>query len=77
MPKANGNCVIGAEVKAKIEVLEENWRETKKTFARMFDELKEIRELLSGRPTWTVLTVVSLLSSLSVGLIVTLFRVLS
>jgi len=77
MTKTNGECIIGAEVKAKIEVLEENWRETKKTFARMFDELKEIRELLSGRPTWTVLTVVSLLSSLSVGLIVTLFRVLS
>ena len=70
-------CIIGAEVKARVEVLEENWRETKKTFSRMFTELKEIRELLSGRPTWTVLTVVSLLSSLSVGLIVTLLRKIS
>lgn len=73
---ANGKCVIGVDMQARVKILEANFAETKKTFGRIFTELKEIRELLSGRPTWTVLTVVSLLSSLSVGLIVTLFRVI-
>jgi len=76
MAKTNGECIIGAEVKAKIEVLEENWRETKKTFNRMFTELKEIRELLSGRPTWTTTAIIAFLSSSTIGLLVVLFKIM-
>jgi len=72
----NGKCTIGAEVKARVEVLEERFKKTDGTFSRIFTELKEIRELLSGRPTWGVLTIVSILSSTTVGLLVVLFRVI-
>ena len=73
---SNGNCTIGAEVKARVKVLEERFKKTDGTFDRIFTELKEIRSLLSGRPTWTVLTVCSILSSTTVGLLVTLFKVM-
>lgn len=76
MAKPNGNCALGAEVKARIDILEKRFDETGETFGRIFSELKEIRDLLSGRPTWAVLTIVSILSSTTVGLMVVLFKII-
>jgi hypothetical protein len=72
---ANGKCVVGVDLQARTKMLEANFVETKKTFGRIFDELKEIRGLLTSRPTWTVLGIVSFLSSAVVGLLIVLFEI--
>jgi len=67
-------CPVGVENKEKIKALEA--RQTKeevensKKFDEIFGTLKEIRDHLLQRPSWAVTVVITLLSSVCVGLIV-------
>ena len=74
---ANGNCVVGANLKGRVENMEKRFDKLDGTLERVFNKLDELKEGWQKRPSWTATTLITILTATTVGLIVTLFRVIS
>jgi hypothetical protein len=70
------DCVMGTRNEGRITSLENQVKKDEldndKKFTEIFSILKEIRNHFSSRPSWAVTVVLTLLSSVCVGLIVRL-----
>jgi len=74
---ANGNCPIGSNLKGRVENMEKRFDKLDGTLERVFNKLDELKEGWQKRPSWTATTLITILTATTVGLIVTLFRVIS
>lgn len=63
----------GLEV--KVARLEENQADMHRDIHEIKTDVKEVKDALSGRPSWAVVTLITILSSLVVGLAVALATV--
>ena len=73
----NGKCVVGANLKGRVENMEKRFDKLDGTLERVFNKLDEVKEGWQKRPSWTATTLITILTATTVGLIVTLFRVIS
>jgi len=73
----NGKCVVGANLKGRVENMEKRFDKLDGTLERVFNKLDELKEGWQKRPSWTATTLITILTATTVGLIVTLFRVIS
>jgi len=73
---ANGNCVVGANLKGRVENMEKRFDKLDGTLERVFNKLDELKEGWQKRPSWTASALLAFLTSTTVGLLVTLFRVI-
>ena len=71
---ANGNCVVGANLKGRVENMEKRFDKLDGTLERVFNKLDELKEGWQKRPSWTATVIITFLSSATIGLLVTLLR---
>ena len=71
---ANGNCVVGANLKGRVENMEKRFDKLDGTLERVFNKLDELKEGWQKRPSWTATVIITFLSSTTIGLLVTLLR---
>jgi len=64
---ANGDCVLGNQNATEIKNLKESVTDTGKTIKRIFEKIDNLK-------AWVVGTLITFLSSLSIGLIIVLAR---
>jgi len=50
---SNGNCVVGANLKGRVENMEKRFDKLDGTLERVFNKLDELKEGWQKRPSWT------------------------
>ncbi len=70
----NGRCVLGSKNEVRINAMEKRFEKLDGTLERVFNKLDELKEGWQKRPSWTATTLITILSSMTVGLLITLLR---
>jgi len=73
---ANGDCIIGAKLTERTDNLEGRMEKLDGTIEKVFNKLDELKEGWQKRPSWTASLLITFLMSTTVGLLVTLFKVI-
>ena len=67
---SNGDCPVGAANSTAIKSLEKGLESHERVLNEVRKDIKEIRDNLSSRPTWSVAIVVTILCTLCTGMAV-------